>query len=92
MLYMNVEYGNVLTFDEMLKEAMELYDVDDDTNIVSYNEYYVQVKDNYVQVKDTRCTSTLCDNWGSCPHSRGIHYNVWGEGIECKHNNELPWH
>lgn len=27
-----------------------------------------------------------------CPHKKGIHYDVWGEGIECKNTeDELPW-
>ena len=27
-----------------------------------------------------------------CPHKRGIHYDIWGEGIECKNQDEqLPW-
>lgn len=29
-----------------------------------------------------------------CSHKKGIHYDIWGEGIECKCKSveeELPW-
>lgn len=38
-LYQNIECGNILTKNEMLEEARELYDMDD-TNIVDLSEYY----------------------------------------------------
>ena len=41
-LYMNKEYGNVLSYPEMLKEFAELYDGGDDTNPVAWDEYYVE--------------------------------------------------
>lgn len=38
-LYQNIECGNILTENEMLEEARELYDMDD-TNVVNLSEYY----------------------------------------------------
>ena len=27
-----------------------------------------------------------------CPHKKGIHYDIWGEGIECQNTDEeLPY-
>ena len=42
-LFMNRENGNLLTYNEMLKEAEELYDVGDPTNPVGWEEYYTEV-------------------------------------------------
>lgn len=38
--YFNFECGNLLTLAEMLREAAELYDCDDDTNACELAEYY----------------------------------------------------
>lgn len=39
--YQNIENGNILeSYSEVLKEAKELYDYGDDTNIVPLSEYY----------------------------------------------------
>lgn len=40
MLYLNKECGNILTRDEMIEEAKELYDWGDDTNCLPLSEYY----------------------------------------------------
>lgn len=40
-VYLNIECGNYhTTFSEMLEEAAELYDLNDDTNVISWTEYY----------------------------------------------------
>lgn len=44
-LWMNRDYGHLLTYDEMLEEARELYDWDDDTNACDLSEYYVDTGD-----------------------------------------------
>ena len=42
-LWMNRETGELLTRAEMRKQGAELYDLDDNTNILDYNEYYERV-------------------------------------------------
>lgn len=35
-----------------------------------------------------------CPHKDECPHARGIHQNIWKEGIECMRadtEGELPW-
>ena len=44
-LWMNREYGHLLTYDEMVEEARELYDWDDDTNACDLSEYYADTGD-----------------------------------------------
>ena len=39
-LWMNLEYGYLLTYDEMITEAREMYDLDDDTNACRWSMYY----------------------------------------------------
>lgn len=39
-LYQNIECGNILTKEEMQKEGAEMYDLGDDTNALSFDEYY----------------------------------------------------
>ena len=40
-VYQNKECGNIhFTYDEMIKEAMELYDIGDPTNVNDWREYY----------------------------------------------------
>ena len=40
-VYQNKECGNIhFTYDEMIKEAMELYDIEDPTNPNNWKEYY----------------------------------------------------
>ena len=39
-LWMNLEYGYLLTYDEMIAEAREMYDLDDDTNACHWSMYY----------------------------------------------------
>lgn len=39
-LWMNLEYGYLLTYDEMVTEAREMYDLDDDTNACRWSMYY----------------------------------------------------
>lgn len=39
-MYMNLEYGHIMTYRDMIEEGRELYDLDDPTNICSYMEYY----------------------------------------------------
>lgn len=41
--YQNIECGNILTHDEMLKEFAELYDGGDPTNCASWSEYYIYI-------------------------------------------------
>lgn len=44
-IYQNIECGNLLiSYGEALKEARELYDFEDDTNIVSFNELYRRIE------------------------------------------------
>ena len=40
--YQSKENGNLLTYDEMIKEAAELYDVGDPTNSLSWQDYYTK--------------------------------------------------
>ena len=44
-LWMNRDYGHLLTYDEMMEEARELYDLDDDTNACDLSEYYEDTGD-----------------------------------------------
>ena len=44
-LWMNKETGHLLTYDEMVEEAREMYDYDDDTNAVDLSEYYEDTGD-----------------------------------------------
>jgi hypothetical protein len=45
MLYfMNLEHGHLLTRAEMIQEFREEYDGGDDTNAVSWDEYYKEVE------------------------------------------------
>ena len=39
-LWMNLEYGYLLTYDETIAEAHEMYDLDDDTNACHWSMYY----------------------------------------------------
>lgn len=42
--FMNNENGNILTWDEMMEEAAELYDLDDPTCPFGWDEYYTLVE------------------------------------------------
>ena len=42
-MYMNMEYGNIMSYAEMIEEGRELYDLDDPTNVFDYMEYYETV-------------------------------------------------
>ena len=42
-MYMNLENGNILTYEEMIKEGIELYDLDDETNALTWLEYYKRI-------------------------------------------------
>ena len=48
-LWMNRDYGHLLTYDEMVEEARELYDIGDDTNAVDLFEYYADTGDEVPQ-------------------------------------------
>ena len=39
-IFQNKECGNILTYDEMIKEFREMYDGDDPTNLLGWEEYY----------------------------------------------------
>lgn len=41
-MYMSKENGNILTWAEMVKEGKEFYDLFDDTNCMSWQDYYVE--------------------------------------------------
>lgn len=41
--FMSKENGNILTYKEMLEEWEELYDGGDDTNPISWDEYYAPI-------------------------------------------------
>lgn len=41
-IYMSIENGNILTWSEMVEEGKELYDLFDDTNCMSWQDYYVE--------------------------------------------------
>ena len=41
--YQNIENGNILTYQEMIQEGAELYDLNDDTNIYTYEDYYKKI-------------------------------------------------
>ena len=46
-----------------------------------------------VEVDVPACAEN-CPYNTECPHAMGIHYNAWGEGIECMRAGEiedLPW-
>ena len=42
-LYMNKEHGYILTYEEMREEFKELYDGEDPTNCVNWEEYYTKM-------------------------------------------------
>lgn len=45
-LWMNLETGELLAYDEMVEQAREWYDLDDDTNVIGdYCEYYEETPD-----------------------------------------------
>ena len=44
-LWMNRDYGHLLTYDEMVEEARELYECGDDTNACGLSEYYLDTDD-----------------------------------------------
>lgn len=44
-LWMNKETGELMTYDEMVCEASNLYDLDDDTNACDLLEYYEDTGD-----------------------------------------------
>ena len=56
--YINIECGNIVTFAEMLKEAAELYDMDDYTNVLELWDYYeltdIPVKNGDERVREAR--------------------------------------
>lgn len=56
-LWMNRDYGHLLTYDEMVEEARELYDWDDDTNACDLSEYYIDTGDEVPEGWDEE----LCD-------------------------------
>ena len=39
----NLPIRNILTYEEMIKEGIELYDLDDETNALTWLEYYKRV-------------------------------------------------
>lgn len=40
--FINIETGELFfSFDAMYKEACELYDIDDDTNTLTWRDYYI---------------------------------------------------
>lgn len=41
--YMNLETGELLTWEEMIKQAEEEYDCGDPTNYMDWEMYYVEV-------------------------------------------------
>lgn len=49
-LYMNVDTGEVLTYEEMLQQWREEYDGDDDTNCRSINEQYEKIEQQKTQI------------------------------------------
>lgn len=44
-VYQNIECGNILTYDKMVQEALEMYDLDPDdpTRLSNYDEFYVYI-------------------------------------------------
>ena len=44
-LWMNKETGELLTYAEMVQQAREYYDLDDDTNACDLSEYYEDTGD-----------------------------------------------
>ena len=44
-MYMSIENGNILTWSEMVEEGKELYDLFDDTNCMSWQDYYVECEE-----------------------------------------------
>ena len=44
-LWMNKETGELMTYDEMVCEGSNLYDLDDDTNVCDFSEYYEDTGD-----------------------------------------------
>ena len=50
-----------------------------------------------------KCGYTLCQYYNECPHNKGSHDDIWGEGLGCKDAEErteqmkngdtevLPW-
>ena len=44
-MYMSIENGNILTWSEMVEEGKELYDLFDDTNCMSWQDYYMECEE-----------------------------------------------
>ena len=44
-MYMSIENGNILTWAEMVEEGKELYDLFDDTNCMSWQDYYMECEE-----------------------------------------------
>ena len=45
-LWMNRETGELLTYAEACAQGAEWYDIDDDTNALTFNEYYEMTDDD----------------------------------------------
>lgn len=45
-LWMNRETGELLTYEEAWKQGAEWYDLDDDTNALTFSEYYEMTDDD----------------------------------------------
>lgn len=41
--YMNLETGELLTYKEMIRQRIEEYDLDDDTNVMNWQDYYCEI-------------------------------------------------
>ena len=48
--FQNIECGNILTYQEMLQEFMELYDGGDPTNPARWEDHY-----RYIDILDIGC-------------------------------------
>ena len=44
-MYMNRQTGELMTYKEMQREGVEQYDLNDPTNIFTFDDYYVKVSD-----------------------------------------------
>lgn len=67
-LWMNFETGELLSYDEMVEQAREWYDLDDDTNAVTLAEYYEDTGDEVPEDWNDYEPADIDDDCGFDPY------------------------
>ena len=72
-LWMNKETGELMTYGEMMCEASNLYDLDDDTNVCGLEEYYEdtgdEVPEDWDEEPDYAEPADIDDDMGFDPYA-----------------------